>query len=194
NYEGIEAEGVFVNAAIFQGEGGRLAVGDHYNLAPVFFLTKQDALGHTQGFSGVGVVGADLHASEFAEGDFFGAVVEEDEIQSVAGILRANEMRKGHGYALGGSEAVFAVEDHAVAAIEQDYGCARAVVFTLMDHQVRVGDFDGNFAAVAADGVKERFANVEIERVAKFVLAGDAAGFNSGGQIASVVATEAAAT
>jgi len=39
-------------------------------------------------------------------------------------------MGEGHGYALGGSETVFAVEDHAVAAVEK-YDCgAGAVILT----------------------------------------------------------------
>ena len=64
------------------------------------------------------VVRADLDAGEFAKGDFFGGVVEEDKAKGVAGILCANEMREGHGHALGGCEAVFAVENHAVRTIE----------------------------------------------------------------------------
>ena len=40
----IEAEGVFVNAAVFEREGGRLAVGDHDDLAHVFFLARENSL------------------------------------------------------------------------------------------------------------------------------------------------------
>ena len=54
-----------------------------------------------------------------------------------------------------------------------------------MDHEVLVTDVDGDFGAVAADGVEESFADVEIERVAEFVLAGDATGFDTGGEVAS---------
>ena len=64
--EGIEAESVFVDAAVFEGEGGGFAVGDHDDLAHVFFLAEQDALRHAQAFARVGVVRADLHAGEFA--------------------------------------------------------------------------------------------------------------------------------
>src|SRR5690348_14744376 len=41
--EGIEAEGVFVDTAVFEGERGRLSVGNHDDLAHVFFLAVQDA-------------------------------------------------------------------------------------------------------------------------------------------------------
>src|SRR6266436_6228281 len=44
DYERVEAEGIFVDAAVFEGESGGLAVGDHYDLAHVFFLTEENAL------------------------------------------------------------------------------------------------------------------------------------------------------
>src|SRR5260370_24500274 len=80
-------------------------------------------------------------------------------------------MRKGHGHALGGSETVFAIENHAVAAIEQNHGGAGAVVFALVDHQFGVSNLDGDFHAVAADGGEERFAYVQTQRGAEFVCA-----------------------
>src|SRR6266850_1439643 len=63
--EGIEAEGVFVDAAVLQRESGRFSVGDHDDLAHIFFLAKQNALGHSKAFARVGVIRADLNASEF---------------------------------------------------------------------------------------------------------------------------------
>src|SRR5207249_2083169 len=90
-------------------------------------------------------------------------------------------------------EAVFAIENHAVAAIEKDHRGAGTVVFALMHHQVRVGHFDGNFRAFTADSVEERGTNVHVERVAEFIGARDAAGFDSGGKVAGVVAAKAAA-
>jgi hypothetical protein len=58
----IEPEGILVNAAVFQSERRRLAVGNHHDLAHVFFLARQNALGQAQAFARVRVVGADLHA------------------------------------------------------------------------------------------------------------------------------------
>jgi len=55
--------------------------------------------GHAQAFAGVGVVGADLHAGEFGERNFFGGIVEQNQVQCVAGILRANQARESHGHA-----------------------------------------------------------------------------------------------
>ena len=83
--EGIEAEGVFVDAAVGEREGGGLAVGDHDDLLHVLALAGEDALGDAQAFAGVGVVGTDLDARELRDGDLFGGVVEEDEREGVAG-------------------------------------------------------------------------------------------------------------
>ena len=69
----IEAEGIFVDAAVFERQRGRLAVGDHHDLLHVFFLAREDALRQTQSFARVRVVRADLHARQLAERHFFGA-------------------------------------------------------------------------------------------------------------------------
>src|SRR5882724_9178418 len=191
--ERIETEGVFVDAAVFEREGGRFSVGNHDDLAHVFALPEENALSDAKAFARVRVKRADLNAGEFAQGDFFGGIVEENEIESVAGILGSNEMRERHGDALGGSEAIFAVENHAVAAVEENDGGAGRVIFALVDHEVLVLNFDGDFGAVAADSVEKSFADVEIERVAKFIRAGDAAGFDAGGEVSRVVAAKAAA-
>ena len=71
DHERIETEGVFVDASVFQRERRGLAVGDHDDLAHVFFLAQQDALRHAQTFARVGVIRADLHAGQFAERNFF---------------------------------------------------------------------------------------------------------------------------
>ena len=62
--EGVEAEGVFVDAAVGEGERRGFAVGDHDDLLHVFVLFGEDALGEAEAFAGVGVVGADLDAGE----------------------------------------------------------------------------------------------------------------------------------
>src|SRR5207302_10021287 len=91
--KGIEAKSVLVNAAVLEGERRRLDVSDHNDLTHVFFLAEEDALGHAQAFARVGVIRADLDAREFAKGNFFGGIVKEHKTESVAGILRANQMR-----------------------------------------------------------------------------------------------------
>ncbi len=154
DHEGIEAESVFVDAAVFEGERGGLAVGDHDDLAHVFFLAEQDALRHAQAFAGIGVERADLHAGQFVDGNFFGAIVKQNEMQRVAWKLRANQVRERHGHAFGGSEAVFTIENHAVRAIEHDHRGAGRLVFALVDHQILVANFDGDFGAIAAHRIE----------------------------------------
>src|ERR1700730_14889185 len=103
-------------------------------------------------------------------------------------------MGKRHGDALGGSEAVLAVQNHAVAAIEQHHSRAGAVILALVDHQVWVGNLDGDLHTIPAHRVEQRFADIQIQRVAEFVLPRDAACFHTGGEIPRVVASEAAAS
>ena len=113
-------------------------------------------------------------------------------MQGIAGVLRADQVGKRESYALGGGEAIFAVENHAVAAIEHQDGGARALIFALMDHQIGIVDFDGQAGSIALDGVEQRSADVHIQRVAKFVGLGGSAGFDAGGEITGVVAAETA--
>ena len=116
--ERVETEGVLVDATVGQGERRGLAVGDHDNLLHVFVLASENALRHAKAFAGVGVVRPDFDARELRDWDLFGGVVEEDEVEGVAGELGADEVGERHRDALGGGEAVFAVEDHGVGAIE----------------------------------------------------------------------------
>src|ERR1700730_2687727 len=192
--KGVQAKSVFVDAAVFEGKGRGLAVGDHDDLPHVFALAEENALGHAEAFAGVGVVRAYLHASKFAQGNFFRRIVKEDQAEGVARILRADEMRESHGDTLRGREAIFAVENHAVAAIEKNNGGTGGLIFALVNHQVAVLHFDGNLGAFAADGIGKGLADVEIQGVAEFVGAGDATRFDAGREGAGVMAAEAAAS
>ncbi len=79
-------------------------------------------------------------------------------------------MRQRHSNPLGRREAIFAVKNHAVTAIEHEYGCAGTLVLTLMDVQVRVFKLEGELNTFTAHGGKQRFADIEVQRVAEFVL------------------------
>ena len=116
--EGVEAEGIFVDAAVGQGERAGLAVGDHDDLLHVLILAGEDALCEAEAFAGVGVMRADFDARELRDWNLFGGVVEEDEVERVAGELGADEVREGHGDAFGWGEAIFAIEDHGMGAVE----------------------------------------------------------------------------
>ena len=124
--------------------------------------------------------------------NFLGAIVEQHAVQGIARILRANQMRKRQRHALGGREAVLAVKNHAVAAIEHQHRRARTLILALVDHQIRIIEFDRKRRAVALHRVEERPADVHIQRVAEFVWLRAAARFHAGGQVARVVPAEAA--
>ena len=104
-------------------------------------------------------------------------VVEEDEVERVARKLRADEVRERHGDALCGREAVFAVEDHGVRAVEQDDRGAGGLVVGLVDVQVGVVDvqrrmlfaFDGGSETFASEDTGEGGGDVEVEGVAELV-------------------------
>ncbi len=153
----------------------------------------QDALSHAESFPRVGVVRADFDARQLRDGDLFGGVVEKDEVELVAGILRADEMRECHGDALCRREAVFAVQDHGVRAVEQDDGGAGGLVVGLLD--VEVGVLEVENAGVVGrpfaseDGV-EGLGDIEVEGVAEFVGLGGAVGFDAGGLVERVMAAE----
>jgi hypothetical protein len=80
-----------------------------------------------------------------------------------------------------------------MAAIEEDHGGAGRLIFALVNHEVAVLHVDGNFSAFTADGVRQGGADIEIQDVAKLVGAGNAAGLDAGGKIASIVTAETAA-
>src|SRR6185437_849918 len=86
--------------------------------------------------------------------------------------------------------------NHAVAAIEQQHGRARALIFALMDHQILIINVERDHRAagglLASKRVKQSFGNIQIQRVAEFVWLRRAARFDSGGEIARVVAAETA--
>ena len=134
--ERVEAEGVLVDAAVGLRERGRLAVGDHDDLPHVLALAIENPPRQPQAFARVRVVRTDAHASELGERNFLGRVVEEHDLQRVARILRLDQLRERQRHALGRREAILAVQDHAVAAVEHQHGRARALILALHDHQV----------------------------------------------------------
>ena len=102
-------------------------------------------------------------------------------------------MRKSEGDAFCGSETVFAIENHTVAAVEEKYGGAGGLVFALVDHEVAVLHVERNSCAFTANGVGEGLADVEIHGVAEFVGAGSAAGLDACREVAGAVTAETAA-
>ena len=100
----------------------------------------EQAARQPQALARVRVVRPDLHAAELADRHFLRRIVEEHGVQRVARVLMADQIRQRHRHALGRREAIFAVEHHAVAAVEQQHRRARALVIALRDHQIFVVD------------------------------------------------------
>ena len=113
-------------------------------------------------------------------------------MQRVAGILGADQVRERHGDALGRREAVFAVENHAVAAIEQQHGSAGALVIALVHAQVGIVQLEGQPGPIAAHGVEEGGPDVQVDGVAEFIGLGGCRGFYASGQVARVMPPQAA--
>ena len=63
-----------------------------------------------------------------------------------------------------------------------------------MHVKVGVIHVQGDLGSFASDSREQRFADIEIQRVAEFVLFRSAGGFNPGGQIARVMPAEAGLT
>ena len=78
--------------------------------------------------------------------------------QGIAGKLRLDQLRQRQRDALGGREAILAVEDHAVAAVEHQHRRARALILALHDHQVFVRDVDARPARRRAGAAARRGA------------------------------------
>ena len=176
---------------------------------------SSNAARQPQPFARVRVVRADAHAAELGERNLFGRVVEQHDLQRVARILRLDQLRQRQRDALGRREAILAVQNHAVAAVEHQHRGARALILALHDHQIFVGDVDpargvGLPAAAggrrpepdalalllgarfALRGVQQRAAGVEVQRVAELVRLRRAGRFDAGRLLARVVAAVAA--
>ena len=134
--------------------------------------------------------------------------MEQHDLQRVAGILRLDQLRERQRDALGRREAILAVEDHAVAAVEHQHGRARALILALHDHQILVrrrgsvrepacwGSAAGAASARSRASRWTAFSSVlaaiEIQRVAELVRLRRAGRLDAGRLLARVVAAVAA--
>ena len=121
---------------------------------------------------------------ERRERDLLGGVVEEHHVERVAGELRADQVRERERDLLGRREAVLAVQDHRVRAVEHQHRRAARAVLGLAHHQVAVVEVDRHVeVAVARERVLERRVDVEVQRVAELVRLAPAVGLDAGGEV-----------
>jgi hypothetical protein len=116
--------------------------------------------------------------------------VEHDEADAVARVLRADEVAEGEGDLLGGREAVLAVQDHAVRAVQHHDRRAGGLVFGLVDEQVLVVHVERDLQPLARERGEQGAADVEVQGVAELVFLRGAGGLDAGGEVARVVAPE----
>jgi len=139
----------------------------------------------------VGVIRSHLCPRQLCEGDLLGGVVEQHDPQGVARELRADQVRKRERHLLGRREAVLAVQNHRVRAVEHQHRRRRRPVLRLVHHQIVVFEVDGHAEAFALQRVGERGIDVEVERVAVLVRLADGFGLDPGGEVLGVVGAEA---
>ena len=131
--------------------------------------------------------------------------MEEHDLQRVAGILRFDQLRERERHALGRREAVLAVQDHGVTAVEHQHGRAGALILALDHHEILVRNLNRSggwrleagrkFRALTRlprDGVQQRRRGVEVERIAEFVRLRRASGFDPRCLFTGIVPTETA--
>src|SRR5579862_197752 len=188
----VESHRVLVDLPVGHRQRAGLAVGDHDDLAHVLFLREQQALRELEPLGGVRVVRPHLGPRQRGERNLLGRVVEEDDLQRVAGELRPDEVRERERDLLRGGEAVFAVKDHRVGAVEHQHGGAARAVLRLADHQVGVVEVDGDVQVPVPDErVLEGLVHVEVQHVAELVRLAPAIGLDSRGEVGGVVRAEA---
>src|ERR1700691_3265175 len=117
--------------------------------------------------------------------------MKEHQRERVARILRADQVRERHGNFFRRSEMMLAVEDHRVRAVEHENRGAGRLILALMHLQVGIFDVERQREPFALDGAGERGRDVEVESVTELVRARSAAGFNSRGEVARIMASEA---
>src|SRR5262252_3949332 len=117
--------------------------------------------------------------------------MEEYKRERITRILRSNQVRERHRDLLCRGEAVFAIKDHGVRAVEHEHSCARRLVFALVDLQIMVLEIQRKIEAFPLNGAGESRGNVEVQRVAELILLGGAASLDAGCHIARVVPAEA---
>src|SRR3989475_20622 len=132
-----------------------------------------------------------LGPGELGERDLLGRVVEQHHAQRVARELRADQVREGQRHLLCRREAVLAVQDHGVRAVEHQHRGRRRAVLGLVHHEVVVLEVDRHAQALALQRVRERGVHVEVERVTVLVGLADRLGLDAGREVLGLVRPEA---
>jgi len=116
---------------------------------------------------------------------------EQDHTQRVARKLRADQVGERERHFLGRREAVLAVQDHGVRAVEHEHRGRRRAVLGLVHHEVVVLEVDRHAQPLALQRVRQRGVHVEVERVAVLVGLAHRVHFDAGREMLGLVRPEA---
>ena len=124
----------------------------------------------------------------------FGRVVdvEEDEVEAVARVLGSDQVGQRERNAFRRGKSIFAVQDHAVATVEEEDCGAGTLVLGLSNHEVSVLDLDRDRKTLPLDGVQQRPRHIQIEGVAELIRLRGQRRLNPCRELPSIVATEIA--
>src|SRR5579883_1746840 len=93
-----------------------------------------------------------------------------------------------------GSEPILTVEDHAVAAIQQEDGRTRTLVLRLTDHQIFVFEIERSAEAFPRHGVEQRRTDIEVQCISELVFLRGLVCLHTGSKVDRLMPAEAAPT
>src|ERR1019366_4176219 len=99
--------------------------------------------------------------------------------QRVPGILSPDQMRQRQRYFLSRSEAILAIQDHAMAAIQHQDCRARALILGLMNVKILVFELKRKLKTFPPQRRKKRLPDIKIHRVAELIALGNSAGLDT---------------
>ena len=122
----------------FNKTGRWFSVRNHHDLLHLFALRLQHAARQPESLGGVGVIWPNLSGREFCQRQLFRGVMEEHNLERVARILRANQMRQRQSNFLRRRKTILAIENHRMRTVEHHHRCTRRLIVTLMNVQIAV--------------------------------------------------------
>ena len=150
----VQAHRVDIDPPVGLGQRRWLPIGDHDDLPHVLALSHQNASRQLQSFRRVRVIRPHLRVGQLADRNLLGRIVEQHDPQRVAGELRANQVRERERDFFRRCEAVLAVQNHRVRAVEHQYRRGRRAVYRLMHHQIVVLEIDRHAETFALQCVR----------------------------------------
>ena len=90
-----------------------------------------------------------MRCRKLCQWQFLRGVMEEHNLERVARILGANQMRQRQGHFLCRRKPIFAVKNHRMGTVKHDHGGAGRLVVALLDVQIAVLKVERQFESLA---------------------------------------------